>query len=130
MQRALLASDPRPTQAEILDMERDRPRVRGDCIDGPRPCPWVSCRYHLALEITAYGRIIVHMDPEHLDEPDSLGNQRPTCALDLADAHELTLETISALFDMTRERVRQIETRSLERLVNVMKPYSHHPEGT
>ena len=30
-----------------------RPITRADCIDGPRPCPWVSCRHHLLLEIAA-----------------------------------------------------------------------------
>jgi hypothetical protein len=28
-----------------------RPRNRSECKDGPRPCPWVSCRYHLALDV-------------------------------------------------------------------------------
>lgn len=32
-----------------------RPRTRGDCKDGPRPCPWVSCRHHLLLEIAKHG---------------------------------------------------------------------------
>lgn len=30
-----------------------RPRTRGECKDGPRPCPWVSCRHHLLLEIAS-----------------------------------------------------------------------------
>jgi hypothetical protein len=29
----------------------DRPRTRADCIDGPRPCPWYGCRYHLGIKI-------------------------------------------------------------------------------
>ena len=26
---------------------RAAPRTRADCLNAPRPCPWVSCRYHL-----------------------------------------------------------------------------------
>lgn len=29
-----------------------RPTKRSECVDGPRPCPWVSCRHHLLLEIS------------------------------------------------------------------------------
>jgi len=28
-----------------------RPKTRADCIDGPRPCPWLGCRYHLGVEV-------------------------------------------------------------------------------
>jgi len=28
-----------------------RPRTREDCLDMERPCPWVGCRHHLALEV-------------------------------------------------------------------------------
>ena len=28
-----------------------RPRTRADCLDGPRPCPWASCRHHLLFEV-------------------------------------------------------------------------------
>ena len=30
---------------EMMERERwQRPRTRGDCVDGERPCPWVGCR--------------------------------------------------------------------------------------
>lgn len=28
-----------------------RPTTRGDCGQEARPCPWVGCRHHLALEV-------------------------------------------------------------------------------
>ena len=30
-----------------------RPLTRAECKDGPRPCPWVSCRHHLLLEVAS-----------------------------------------------------------------------------
>lgn len=30
-----------------------RPRTRAECVDGPRPCPWVGCSQHLLLEVGA-----------------------------------------------------------------------------
>lgn len=88
-----------------------RPRTRGECASGPRPCPWVGCRYHLLLEVSAgTGAIMLthgHTDPTLLAE---------TCALDLADRGEHTLEEVAVCFDVSREAVRQIETRAFKKL--------------
>ena len=98
------------TQAEIDEMEWTRPRVRGDCLEGPRPCPWVSCRYHLGIDVKASGGIIFNFD-------DPVGDgEHPTCALDCADDRSMTLEAVGALLDSTREWIRQIEDRALARL--------------
>lgn len=32
-------------------LEIQRPLTRADCVDGPRPCPWVGCRHHLLIEV-------------------------------------------------------------------------------
>ena len=46
----------RLTRAEIEegkrlvdDMWYERPKTRSECVDGPRPCAFVSCKYHLSL---------------------------------------------------------------------------------
>lgn len=33
------------------DAPYERPRTRGECRDGFRPCPFVACKYHLYLDI-------------------------------------------------------------------------------
>jgi hypothetical protein len=87
-----------------------RPRTRGDCENGLRPCPWVSCRHHLFLDVTKTGSLTLHfpdLEVEQLVE---------TCALDVADLGGETLEGVGELSNCTRERIRQIEARALTRL--------------
>lgn len=109
------------------DYPDERPRTRGECMDMARPCPFVSCRYHLAID--------AHRD-RHNNHTLRILNEDPatmanTCALDVADglcdlpdqegvAHEpheeaahTTMREIAGLMGdvLTVERVRQtIET--------------------
>ena len=87
-----------------------RPRTRGDCMDGPRPCPWVSCRHHLFFdEVKGKTRPTwPGLEPHELPE---------TCSLDVADREEINLADIGRLLNVTRERVRQIESRALAKLL-------------
>lgn len=87
-----------------------RPRTRGECIDAPRPCPFVSCRHHLYLDVASNGSIVLNF-PEL--EPDQLV---ATCSLDLAGDDGRTLEEVGEVLHLTRERVRQIETAALAKL--------------
>lgn len=91
----------------------DRPLTRGDCQDGPRPCPFVSCRYHLYLDTDRTGGIRLHhpkLNPEDLEE---------SCALDVADRGATTLEEIGRLYAVSRETVRLIEAAAGRRLVRL-----------
>lgn len=93
----------------------ERPVTRGDCLPGgcneARPCPWVSCKHHLALDVNPTNGNI------KLTFPDvEVWEMRNTCALDAADEDGLTLEEVAARTNLTRERIRQIETLALERL--------------
>ncbi len=47
---------------------------------------------------------------------DFLSGKLESCLLDLADRGGLTLEDIASQFDLTRERVRQIEEKALGKL--------------
>jgi DNA-directed RNA polymerase sigma subunit (sigma70/sigma32) len=42
-----------------------------------------------------------------------------TCALDIADRGGITLEEVGQIMNLTRERVRQLETQGLARLQRV-----------
>lgn len=97
--KALYPEDPGPL-----------PPTRGHCAEGSRPCPRVSCRHNLYLDVEARGGIKVtfpDLEPEELTE---------SCALDVADQGGITLEEVGALLNLTRERVRQLEVRALAKV--------------
>lgn len=79
-----------------------RPRTRGDCVNGPRPCPWVSCRHHLAIDVR--DRVVVERETSQ------------SCALDVADMGPQTFEEVGNALGVSRERIRQIEGRALAKL--------------
>ena len=87
-----------------------RPQTRADCIDGVRPCPWVSCRHNLYLDVTQAGGLKLHFPDKEAQEMEH------SCALDVAEQGPVTLERIGGMLDLTRERVRQIESAALQRL--------------
>jgi hypothetical protein len=87
-----------------------KPRTRGECANGVRPCPWISCRHHLYLEVNGEsGSIKFNFPALEVDE------LTESCSLDVADRGEHTLEQVGRLTNLTRERARQIETRALIR---------------
>lgn len=89
----------------------DRPVTRADCLSGGvnelRPCPWVSCRHHLALGVDEHNGNIKLVFPT-ID----ISEMRTTCALDVADDGGATLDGVGVLMNLTRERIRQIETQA------------------
>jgi hypothetical protein len=92
----------------------ERPHTRADCINGPRPCPYVGCRYHLYLYPTGRGET----SNIKLNHPDKdVWDLFPSCALDVADGgYVRTLDEIGGYLNVTRERVRQIEATALRKL--------------
>lgn len=92
---------------DLAELERQRPRVRGECADGPRPCPFAGCRFHLYLDVTPAGSLLLN-HPE--TEVDQLAE---SCALDVAERGGVTMEAVGELLGVTRSRVEQIERRAL-----------------
>jgi hypothetical protein len=88
-----------------------RPLARGDCKEAQRPCPWVSCKHHLYLDVNPETGSI------KLNFPDlEVWEMKETCALDVADRNGVTLEEVGEIMNLTRERIRQVEVRGLLRL--------------
>ena len=41
-----------PEEQELrAELESSRPKLRSECATGPRPCLFVSCKYHLYLDV-------------------------------------------------------------------------------
>jgi hypothetical protein len=103
------------SRGELLEvLEYDRPRTRADCINGPRPCLFVSCRYHLFLDVNPETGSV------KLNFPDKeVWDLEETCALDVAERGGVTLEEVGQIMNLTRERIRQVEVRGLQKLKDV-----------
>lgn len=108
--KPLTADEKRAAALVVLD-DTDRPRTRGECQDGARPCPWISCSHHLYLDVNEDTGAIKINHPDK--EPWELAE---TCALDVADRGSVTLEEVGDHMGIVRERVRQIEERSIRKL--------------
>lgn len=93
------------------ETDYEKPRARAECLDGPRPCPFVSCKHHLYIDVSPRtGAIKLNFpDLEVWDLPES-------CALDVADRGGTTLEDVGAIMNLTRERIRQVEVKALAKL--------------
>lgn len=105
----------RERAGETFDViEYERPQTRGECANGPRPCLFVACKYHLYLDVNPEtGSVKVNFpdqEPWELEE---------TCALDIAERGGVTLEDVGEILNLTRERVRQVEVTGLEKLREV-----------
>lgn len=88
-----------------------RPATRAHCSDGPRPCPHVSCKYHLYADVSPMTGAI------KLNFPDlEVWELGESCALDVADRGGTTLEDVGAIMNLTRERIRQVEANALAKL--------------
>lgn len=78
-----------------VGLDRLRPKTRGDCMTGPRPCPWLACRYHTAIDVHPETGAIKEIFP-HLrivEEPEGPGLEmleayHGTCALDICDRED------------------------------------------
>jgi hypothetical protein len=94
-----------------LEAGIERPLTRDECQRAPRPCPHVSCRHHLYLDVNPHTGTIKLNFPEL--EVWELG---VSCALDIADQGGTAIELVSSFMNVTRERIRQIETQALSKL--------------
>lgn len=89
-----------------------RPRTRGDCDQVSRPCVHVSCEMNNYLAVSeASGALYIgaYSEPNEMPAGES-------CAMDVADRGEKTLDQIGKILHLTRERIRQIESRALKKM--------------
>ncbi len=98
---------------KLLYPETDyyKPAARAECAEGPRPCPYVSCKHHLFIDVSPRTGAI------KLNFPDlEVWELGESCALDVADRGGTTLEDVGAIMNLTRERIRQVEVKALAKL--------------
>ena len=112
LRRRRLTGEVDPDEQELLSsVESMRPRTRADCINGPRPCLFVSCKHNLYLDVNPEtGSIKLNFPDKEIWELEH------TCALDVAEKGGITLEEVGEIMNLTRERIRQVETKGLAKL--------------
>lgn len=110
--RPLTRDERRASELVVYPADILRPLERGDCEkDTVRPCAWVSCKHHLYLDVNEETGAMKLNFP-HLE----VWEMRESCSLDVADRGGITLEETGAIINVTRERIRQVEVRGLEKI--------------
>lgn len=89
-----------------------RPRTRGDCVSRLRPCPFISCRHHLFIEVMPSGSIKMAFG----DGVDTLVSMAETCSLDVADRGEHDMGKIGRYLGVTPARIQQEVSQALAKL--------------
>jgi len=112
LRRRRLLGEIDPEEEQLLgEIGQLRPHTRAECVNGSRPCLFVSCKHHLYLDVNPEtGSIKLNFPDKEIWELEE------TCALDVADKGGITLEEVGAIMNLTRERIRQVETRGLLKL--------------
>lgn len=101
-----------PIYRDLIDITSyQKPKNRSECLKLKRPCLFVSCKYHLFLDVNPETKSIKFNFPGK-----EVWELRETCALDVADKGGVTLEEVGAIMNLTRERIRQVEMRALQKL--------------
>src|SRR5689334_22794199 len=103
----MAAPDIAPQTTSAAEPELERPRTVGDCRNGPRPCPWVSCRFNLLLDVDKHGALYLNIpkgaddrQPTIVKQVDS--SERFQAAADAAIEHWFTVDPppASCLIDL------------------------------
>lgn len=87
-----------------LPMAADRPTRRSQCVDGPRPCPWVTCRYHLHLDLVVKdGETVVRENPNYHE-----GAGVDSCALDVAARGPLSSKDAAPIIGISASACKEL----------------------
>ena len=105
-----LIKQARRNLARRIEHEEARPKTRADCKHIRRPCPFYGCKYNLYLDVTSHGSIVYNY-PFLFS-----GKMKESCALDVADRGEITLEQIADLMNVSKQRVGKMWTEIRDKL--------------
>lgn len=108
-----------PVRLPVLQLER--PRKRGDCVDGPRPCPWFDCAHHLWAVTDSHGRPSTKKQGKRFA---IVPFTTETCALDIAERQagrprELSFAIIGEVLGVSDDMASRIFRRAVRKLRRV-----------
>jgi hypothetical protein len=98
---------------EIEFAKKNRPRTRGDCVGVPRPCPFVTCRSHLYLDVNPdTGNIKYNFPGLEVDE------LSVSCSLDVADVGPMNGDVVGVFLNVSKEAVRLTMDGAIDKIFN------------
>lgn len=93
------------------DEPSSRPTNRAQCAGIERPCPFVSCKHHLYLDVNPRNGSI------KINFPDlEVWEMTDTCSLDVADRGDRSQDEIGAAMNLTKQRVDQVQKIGVAKL--------------
>lgn len=98
-------------QKLVRDVRRRHPPNRAACKDGTRPCPHVSCLYHLQLH--------VHENPPKIENrfPGSVFWEVPfSCGLDVADLGSRDPKEVAEILGYEPDDLLELERQVAKKL--------------
>jgi hypothetical protein len=93
-----------------------RPTTRSQCVDVPRPCPFVSCRSNLYLDVTKQGWLkpnFPNLQP---------GEMKESCARDVAERGGVEMHELGPLLNLTQAGVAKIVDSGLRKVAAHVAP--------
>lgn len=98
---------------DLSSFHYEKPRFRSECEAMPRPCPFVSCRFHMFLDVNPKNGSIKFNWPGR-----DLRELEDTCVLDVVDKEkDLSFSEIGDLLNISHEAARQ----TLEKGIRALK---------
>lgn len=89
------------------------PTTRSECLQGPRPCPFISCQWHLWRLHKAVAPIVRRSNPD--EAVDAVLAMPETCALDLSDKPHQYRE-IAEVLGVSHQAVFDVEQHARAKL--------------
>lgn len=104
---------------DYTEVSHALPPTRGDCQAGSRPCPLISCRWHLAWEVRRIKRLITSdAEPDFVAQV--ISEMKHTCAMDLSES-EHNIAVIGQALGCSHQRIDQICQNAVRKMRSRMK---------
>lgn len=106
-----------PENSNVATSRPIAPQARSDCRGGPRPCPFVSCKYHLFLVIDPRKATVSH----RVDASD-IWEIPFTCALDIAEMGGAEFLRVSKVLNLSVEYTLTLHNAAVSKILGRTPP--------
>ncbi|MFH2115620.1 MAG: hypothetical protein ABIJ86_14070 [Spirochaetota bacterium] len=108
----------------------NRPQIRADCMEGPRPCPWIGCKWHMCWLRHDIRRLILG-DGDPAEVSAMIMDLEESCTLDMAEVPQGE-RFIAAVLGVSHQAIGQTCQRAIAKLTNrpLIKRNARELDGT